>query len=254
MTIDKFQVSRQFSRAASQYDRFAIVQSEMADRLLAGIKDGAAGKLVDLGCGTGAALARIQNRTKLSLTGIDLAPEMLKIAKSRVPTASFIIGDLERTQLKTNVFDFVFSNAALQWCNLSAALKEMNRLLRPGGKLLLATFGDGTLAQWENAWLAVNPNHRRVHEFPNAMELENQLRHAGFSSIELQSSTRTFTFESVDKMIASVRRIGATYADNDRAQTRLTRAMYQRFREAASDSSTGQAQLSYQCLSATATA
>lgn len=252
MTIDKTQVARQFSRAATRYDEFAIVQKEMANRLLTKIQRDAQGRLIDLGCGTGVALEQLSQQTDLLLTGLDLAPAMLKIAEARVPQAKFVVGDLERTKLNDEAFDFVFSNASLQWCNLRNALTEMHRLLRPNGKLLLATFGNGTLIEWERAWQAVDPDRSRVHQFPDANELQNELTRAGFKSIELTATTRKFTFESVDPMIASVRKIGASYADEGRAQKKLKRQTYQQFREALTNRPSGKAQLSYHCFSVTA--
>jgi malonyl-CoA O-methyltransferase len=254
MTIDKIQVARQFSRAATQYDEFAIVQKEMANRLLTQLKPNAKGELIDLGCGTGLALEIINRQTDLTLTGLDLAPAMLKVAQARVPRANFVIGDLEQTQLAGDRFDFVFSNAALQWCHLGDALAEMYRLLRPDGQLLLGSFGKGTLAEWETAWRAVDPNRPRVHPFPDEEKLQTELANAGFTSINLTSTTRTFTFDSVDHTIASIRKIGASYADDGRAKSRLTRRMYQQFREALANTPADKTQLSYRCLLVTANA
>jgi len=51
-----------------------------------------AASLLELGCGTGSVLAGL--RAVPSLTGLDLSPEMLAIARAKVPAARFIEGDM----------------------------------------------------------------------------------------------------------------------------------------------------------------
>jgi malonyl-CoA O-methyltransferase len=252
MTIDKNQVARQFSRAALDYDDFAVVQKEMAELLLAKIDDSTTGRLIDLGCGTGHALAEIQRRTKLNLTGVDIAPGMIELAKSRVPDANFLVADLENLPIEQQVFDVVFSTATLQWCDAAVALNEMKRVMAPNGRLLLSTFGEGTLREWDTAWATADSRHRRVHSFPEIGQIMECLTLAGFRSIEIQQQPRTIIFDSIDLVIESIKRIGATYAGDDRSQRKLTRRTYQRFRDCLLENYGERPQLSYNCILAVA--
>jgi SAM-dependent methyltransferase len=63
-----------------------------------------ASSLLDLGCGTGTVLAGLSDLP--SLTGLDLSPAMLSIARSKVPAATFIEGDMAAFDLRER-FDVV---------------------------------------------------------------------------------------------------------------------------------------------------
>jgi SAM-dependent methyltransferase len=57
----------------------------------------AAKSVLELGCGTGAVLAGLPER--LTLTGLDRSPEMLAVAKTKVPRAEFVEGDMSAFHL-----------------------------------------------------------------------------------------------------------------------------------------------------------
>ena len=155
MKLAKDQIARQFSRAAATYDDAAQLQNEMAKRLIREIPAKATGNLVDLGCGTGWALNKLERENRFDLIGIDIAPGMIEVAQARVPGAEFHCCDLEETPLDANCADIVFSNAAIQWCNVSGAIQEMYRICKPNGHLVFSTFGPRTLCEIRSAWRTV---------------------------------------------------------------------------------------------------
>lgn len=61
---------------------------------------------LDVGCGSGLAVQMADARGAIS-SGLDAAPELLKIARSRTPKASFQVGDLEALPFDDGVFDLV---------------------------------------------------------------------------------------------------------------------------------------------------
>ncbi len=63
-----------------------------------------ASSLLELGCGTGSILARIPSA--LSLTGVDLSPDMLAVAREKVPRARLFEGDMKSFSL-AETFDVV---------------------------------------------------------------------------------------------------------------------------------------------------
>jgi SAM-dependent methyltransferase len=80
-------------------NRFTIRVRDRIDRYMP-----QASSLLELGCGTGTALAGIQEMP--SLVGLDASPWMLSIARSKVPSATFIEGDMASFELNRQ-FDVV---------------------------------------------------------------------------------------------------------------------------------------------------
>src|SRR5258708_25377832 len=88
---DKRQVRRSFERAASTYDRAAVLQREVCTRALERLDlvklD--PGAIIDAGCGTGFAAQALQRRyPRATLVGLDIAPAMLRTSRSRIPNWS----------------------------------------------------------------------------------------------------------------------------------------------------------------------
>jgi len=58
-----------------------------------------AARVTDIACGPGNVSAYLlRHRPDLSLTGVDLAPKMIDIARHRVPAGQFFVGDCRRLQ------------------------------------------------------------------------------------------------------------------------------------------------------------
>jgi SAM-dependent methyltransferase len=96
--------------------------------------------LLDVGCGSGLALARARARGA-HVAGIDIAASFLAIAAERVPDADLRQGGLDELPFEANSFEVVLAINALQFAfDSTAALGEIVRVLRPGGRLVIAQF------------------------------------------------------------------------------------------------------------------
>jgi SAM-dependent methyltransferase len=96
--------------------------------------------LLDVGCGSGLALARAAARGA-RVAGIDIAASLLAIAAQRVPEADLHEGGLDQLPFGDAVFDVVLAVNALQFAfDPAAALGEIARTLRPDGRLVIAQF------------------------------------------------------------------------------------------------------------------
>jgi ubiquinone/menaquinone biosynthesis C-methylase UbiE len=108
-------------------------------------------RVLDIACGTGI-LARVvaeRFRNIASIVGVDLNPGMLEVAREHTPTTSISIewrqGDACTRPLPDHRFDVVFCQHGLQFIpNQVAALREMKRVLVPGGRLALTVWGEPT--------------------------------------------------------------------------------------------------------------
>lgn len=126
-----------WGRAAGSYvDGFARLSSQTVAPLLDAVGAGSGKRLLDVGCGPGvlssAALAR-----GCAVTGIDVAEQMLAIARVAVPEATFAQADVQAGLPYTEgSFDIVAGNMLIHHLSRpSVALGHLVRVLTPGGRL-----------------------------------------------------------------------------------------------------------------------
>lgn len=104
-----------------------------------------AGNVAELGPGPGyLGLEWLKATEHTKLTGIEISPEMIKMAKKNsreyglAERASYINGNVLDIPLDDASFDGVFSNGSLhEWKNPYTVLSEAHRILKPGGKLFI---------------------------------------------------------------------------------------------------------------------
>lgn len=83
------------------------------------------------------------------VTALDLSPPMLVQARQKDAADHYLAGDIESLPLATATFDLAWSNLAVQWCgNLSTALRELYRVVRPGGVVAFTTLVQGSLLNY----------------------------------------------------------------------------------------------------------
>jgi SAM-dependent methyltransferase len=98
--------------------------------------------VLDLGCGTGLPTARQLAEAGLRVTGIDLSPEMVRLARENVPEGEFLcmdIADVEKRGL--GPFDGVaafFSLLMLPRAEIPFALRMLHQVMREGAPLALS--------------------------------------------------------------------------------------------------------------------
>ena len=135
-----------FAQRAPRYDEgwLGRLHHEVADRTaaLALAPVPAPRRVVDVGCGPGYLLRQLAARLPGadSLTGIDPAPEMIRVARSAAgdPRLRFAVGVAERLPLPDDCADLVVSTTSFDhWADQGAGLAECARVLAPGGWLVL---------------------------------------------------------------------------------------------------------------------
>lgn len=103
--------------------------------------------LVDLACGMGGPALLAAKNTGARLIGVDISGVAVRLATQRAAdlgmsdTARFIVGRFDSTGLESASVDSVMSEDALQYVpDKAAAIREMSRILRSGGRLVFAVF------------------------------------------------------------------------------------------------------------------
>jgi ubiquinone/menaquinone biosynthesis C-methylase UbiE len=109
-------------------------------------------RTLDVGCGQGIDVARYAEAGALA-TGVDLTPRHLELAgmylEARGLQATLVRGDAERLPFDDGEFDRVSSNGVLHHTpDMPAALREIRRVLRPGGEALVIVYNRNSLHYW----------------------------------------------------------------------------------------------------------
>lgn len=95
----------------------------------------------DVGCGAGMAAVRAANRGA-QVSGLDAAENLLAIARSRLPSGDFHLGDLEELPFPDAEFDLVTGFNSFQFAeNPVVALHEARRITKPSGRVVVMTWG-----------------------------------------------------------------------------------------------------------------
>lgn len=96
-------------------------------------------ELLDVACGSGLAieLARLRGA---SCAGIDASARLVAVAKSRSPQSDIRVGDMHDMPWDDNTFNVVTSFRGI-WGTTPDAVNEINRVLRPGGRVGITVWG-----------------------------------------------------------------------------------------------------------------
>jgi ubiquinone/menaquinone biosynthesis C-methylase UbiE len=96
--------------------------------------------IVDIGCGTGRLLRKIRERwPHARLIGVDPAEGMVRKAREMMPDSVFMVSPAESIPLPDASVDLAFSTTSFHhWSDQVQGIREIRRILRPGGQFLLA--------------------------------------------------------------------------------------------------------------------
>ena len=128
---------------------------------------------LDLGCGTGVMLDTLAARYR-RLVGLDLSAEMLEgYDGSRLPpgrAVRLVRGDMTTLPFASGRFDVVVCRSALHHMDDEVAvLREMARVLAPGGSVVLGEpANDNLLTRAARAWVRRRPSYGKIHTIDRA--------------------------------------------------------------------------------------
>jgi len=233
--LDKKQVAHSFSRAATTYDSVASLQRMVGSELLKKINPSQSAEVVvDLGCGTGYFVPRLQEQFLQALiVGVDIAEGMLRFAREQQANQfSWSCSDAESLPFADQSIDIIYSNFALQWClDLLRLFAELQRVLKPGGELIFTTLGPETLHELKSAWMQAD-NFVHVNKFHERETLLGDLENNGFVDIELEHKPVVMEFEHLSDLTRSLKALGAQNVNRGRATGLTGRKTIQAFKQA----------------------
>jgi SAM-dependent methyltransferase len=150
MSFSNARVIRHFDRVAEFYGAGGYNQRRyqaVLDAIAPELRD--ARNILELGCAAGHVAAELAARApQAMLVAADIAPRMLTAARSRVPSrVALVLGDASHPPLKNASQDLVFCSHVLRFVpELEQSVREIARLLRPGGTLA-TTVGTNQIIQ-----------------------------------------------------------------------------------------------------------
>ncbi len=191
--------SPDFGRTAVDYRRY---RAGFPDRLVDDLQRHGVGlnhqDVVDVGTGTGT-LARLLEPHVASVRGVDPAEALLVEARDLDDAAGvsveYSVGTAESTGLATGSADVVTAGQCWHWFDAGTATRELGRVLRPGGQLVIAHFDwlplpGNVVEATERLILEANPAWTMSGQTGLYPRWLTDLRTAGYRDV------RTFSFDS----------------------------------------------------------
>ncbi len=210
--IDKELVARRFARHRKTYRMYAVVQTEMADALVAALPRREYTQALEFGCGSGLLTDRLLEELSIGrLWRNDLVPEH---------TTDFLPGDIERILLPSGL-DLAAANAVWQWLEAPDRMAEkLAGILNPEGVVAVSSFAPGNLEEIA-ALLPVALPYRGIAQFR-----ADFARH--FDILECGEEIRVLEFSSPRAVLYHLKLTGVTGV----RQERWTRSSLQNFEDA----------------------
>ena len=160
----------------------AAIYHPVHDGVLGELRAHPARRILDVGCGTGDLTARLRAELTTELVaGCDFSAGMLEQAAARTRAVRWLQGDATRLPFKDASFEAVVSTEAFHWFpDPNAALREFNRVLSPGGRLLVALVNVRVPATSRLAHVGSRALGQPAH-WPTRVEMADRVRQAGFT-------------------------------------------------------------------------
>lgn len=162
---------------------------------------------MELGCGSGVFLQRTVAATGARIIALDLAIDLITKARSKLAKkdrVGFYCGNAEQLPFADQIFDVVYGSSILHHLDLEAALSEVHRVLRPGGRII---FAEPNLLNPQIAltfillprrWIGISPNEMAFTRF----SVRRVLERVGF--VEVSSEPYDFLHPIVPAALVGI--------------------------------------------------
>jgi len=176
-------VGTRYDKIGVGYNQTRKADPYLSERLYHHLSPLQNGLYLDIGCGTGNYTIALSQKG-LMIDGIDPSIEMLKVARSKNSKIKWLQATAEDVPVATQSIDGIICSLTIHhWHDLSSAFKELHRVLKPKGKVVIFT---STPEQMKGYWL----NHYfpkmlqdSIQQMPSEEVVLSAMKDVGFSNI-----------------------------------------------------------------------
>ncbi len=217
--IDKSLVKRRFKKSLETYTDNAVVQKQMAEKLISllGVKQ--YDKVFEIGCSSGVLTNFIAGNIKYNKIWInDIVSESKKYIDNILLDYTFLAGDIETIDL-TEKYNLIISNACLQWCNnLEKIIKKLYSSLQNGGTLAISIFGNSNLKELKS-----------IFDIEEHAYSKQELKHilSEYKQCSITEDNVELYFNNLREILQHLKNTGA----NSLREYKLTRTSLKNFEE-----------------------
>ena len=136
--MEKKDIIAFFDRCAPWWDDDMIRNEEIIATILDNGGIAAGMDVQDVACGTGVLFPDYLGRNVRSVTGIDISPEMAKIAAAKFPQVTVLCGDVETAEFDKTFDAIMVYNAFPHFPDPARLIETLSRHVKPGGRLSIA--------------------------------------------------------------------------------------------------------------------
>jgi malonyl-CoA O-methyltransferase len=218
-------ISQDFGSAASQYQKSAKLQQQIAQDLISPFKDKIHKEqnIIDLGCGNGTLANILNGYDPQKFYQIDIAKEMCDLARQN--NCQTKKADFHNLPFTENKFDLILSASSLQWSyNLDKCFQEIKRIAKDNAKIAICFFVAGSLSELSKInKLLTTPIE--IHKFPTKQHISSA--HKTLSRFGCKISYKKYQeeFPNLISCLKGLKAIGAR-AKNNKDQKFLGKGFY----------------------------
>ena len=156
------------------------------------------GRLLEIGCGNGDFLAQAE-QAGWQVTGVEYAPAAYETARQRLKNGNLFCGELQDARLPDNQFDLCVISDVLEHVRWPLdCLREIHRVLKPGGTLFVTT---PSIDSWSarflrQKWMEFKAEHLSYFD---RQSLQTALFKAGFRETVVQPGWKMLSFDYIRK-------------------------------------------------------
>ena len=216
--LNRVKIAKSFGSASKSYDVSSRLQRYTGKNLMSLLPNRTDITVVDLGSGTGFFTDILASKYQQTI-GVDISSEMLAFAQeNRSKEISWLEADAYHLPFIENSIDVIYSNLVIQWCDqLDNLIKEIMRVLKPGGLFIFSTLLDGTLHELKSSWAQVD-NEKHVIDFKTQKYMEKVFESGSCKLLEQKTQNLFLEYQDVIHLARELKGLGANHVAKEKGK------------------------------------